>query len=150
MEQLRFPDGQLTVQFDIADDGDNRDIYRQCPLWSVAYRSRTMLLPSRLGLELDGQPSLLTHFAATSTSRGGNDATWKPECGEYSEVRDHDNDLEISVQEPIRPHRELLLTFRAYDTGAAFQYAVPDYGDGKDAAIWREATRFDFPAGCEG
>ena len=150
MEHLQSPDGKLTVRFDIADDGEKRDIYRQCPLWSVSCGERPVLLPSRLGLELDGEPSLLTHFTVTGTTRQSNDSTWEPVCGEYSQIRDHYNELEVTLRESIRPHRELRVAFRAFDSGAAFRYILPENGTAGEVDIWKEATRFTLPAGCAG
>ena len=150
MEQLSSPDENLTITFAIGDDGENRDMYRQCPQWSLKYKGRTILLPSRLGLQLDGQPSLLTHFEITDVVRNKSDSTWHPVCGEYSEIRDHYNELDVRLRETIQPNRTLKIMFRAYDTGAAFYYSIPDDDDWTDVDIWREATRFSFPLGCEG
>ncbi len=116
MEELRSPNGKLRIGFDLHDDGQDRDVFRRCPMWSVTYRNREVLLPSRLGLELGGIPSLLTHFEIVATERVDRDETWQMVCGEHASVRDHYAELILRLRETIEPRRELSLAFRAYDT----------------------------------
>ena len=98
MHTLRSPDGRLQLDFMIVDDGEGRDVYRACPAWRVQCRDRPVLLVSRLGLALDGQPSLLTHFEVVGSRQRCADTTWQPVCGERRQV--------------VRPRGRLVRTVR--------------------------------------
>ena len=150
MQSITSPDDQVQVEFHIIEDGEGRDIYRRCPAWRVRYRGRPVLVDSRLGLFLDGDPPLTTHFEIVGTDRNDSRTVWKPACGERARIVDHYNELTVRLRETISPHRTIILTFRAYDTGAAIRYTVPDQAGLERVDIWREETRFHFPDGCEG
>lgn len=50
--EVRSPDGRVTVQFAVRDfDGASG-----CPVFSLSYRDRPIVAPSRLGLELGNSP----------------------------------------------------------------------------------------------
>lgn len=150
MYQLTSPDGHIVLDFLIMDDGQDRDIFRSCPAWRVRAGDAPVLLESRLGLYPDGEPTLLTHFRVENTESRTHDSTWYPVCGERSVVRDHWNELTVTLRESLEPKRVLQLIFRAYDTGVAMRYTIPAQPGMSTLAIWQEGTRFHLPPGCEG
>ena len=98
---------------------------------------------SRLGLELaEGPLSAGLRVVHQSVSR--HDSTWRPVCGEREIVRDHYNEVVLDLQTESAPARRLRMTFRAYDEGIAFCYALPAQDGLKDFTITTENTSFHF------
>jgi alpha-glucosidase len=140
--EVRSPDGTVVVTFDLVSGGG----LEGCPAYSVTYRGRPVLVESRLGLDLAGAPALDHGFTIAATSRARHDATWKPVYGERSAIRDHYNELVVTLEDAHRPPRGLVLKFRAYDEGAAFCYHIPERSGTEpvQVAIAAEQTRFRF------
>ena len=51
---VKSPDGNIAVKFDVKDIGDQIG----CPFYSVVYKSRPIVVDSRLGLALKDAPAL--------------------------------------------------------------------------------------------
>jgi alpha-glucosidase len=134
--QLKSPDGNLVLTFELKDWPGAKG----CPIYSVAYKGRTVIADSRLGLELDSIP--LTNGLALVKATGSQvNTTWKPVCGEWAVIRDHYNQVMVDL---VQPPYHLQLTFRAYDEGTAFSYTLPEQEGIKDFTITAEDTRFSF------
>lgn len=137
--ELQSPNGQVSVSFALKDAGGLKGV----PIYSIAYQGRTVLTDSQLGLELEGA-SLSSGFAVANQSRTQADSTWKPVCAERSEIRDRYQQLVVDLRQTQPPARTLRLTFRAYDEGVAFCYALLPEAGLKDFSIVRENTSFAF------
>ena len=88
--QLRSPDGNLFLKVALSENGE--------PLYSLDYKGRAVVLPSRLGLELRGEirtlnfngvgklsepgapVSLYDGFSSGVPETSEFDETWKPVC----------------------------------------------------------------------
>lgn len=138
--ECKSPGGDLIVTFDTKTFGADAS----CPSYRITYKGREILNDSRLGLELEAAP-LAAQLAVANEGRGTHDSTWKPICGERETIRDHYNELVIDLKEIPPPHRILRITFRAYDEGIAFCYALPEQPGVRDFTIAAETTRFHFP-----
>ena len=138
------PDGNLTVTFELKQNPQPylsglRAYYR------VSFHGKTILNDSPLGLDFKGQPALDHGFEVTGSQRASHDTTWTNAFGAVRIVRDHYNQLTVSLQERQAPGRRLDLTFRAYDSGIAFRYSLPrQEGLGK-FTLSSEDTGFYFP-----
>lgn len=83
-------------------------------LWSMSHGGTRLVLPSRLGVKLCGQPALgPLKVVGQNTSR-------QPAYAEC-EVRLEESAVANGVKAP----RRLTVIFRAYDDGVAFRYVVP-------------------------
>src|SRR6476469_7121820 len=60
---------------------------------------RPLLMPSMLGFEFKGAPTLRDGLRITGTKRSTHDETWTQPWGEVARVRDHHNELRVSVAE---------------------------------------------------
>src|SRR5688572_18086671 len=108
--QLRIasPDNRNEVQVGI----------REGALYYVVRRDGTTLLtPSRLGFAFRGQPPLRDSLRIADSSRGTFDETWTQPWGEVRRVRNHYNELKVSVQENTGPRRQFTLAVRAFNDG---------------------------------
>jgi len=134
--EVKSPDGNVAITFDIAPDGGM--------VYGVSYRGQPILADSRLGLSLEDAPALDAGLKIVSATAGSHDETWRPVCGERSEIRDHYNRLDVDLQDGRSPPRRLRLTFRAYDEGAALCYTLPEQDALKECVISAEGTEFHF------
>jgi alpha-glucosidase len=139
--EVKSPDGRVVLSFEVKDfEGAT-----SCPIYSVTYRGKVVVAPSRLGLVLANSP-LAEGLQAVRQTPSSVDIQWKPVCGERSIIRDHYNQVIVELQERNTPKRLLHLILRAYDEGAAFCYSLPKQPDLERVTISREITEFRFPA----
>ena len=132
--RLTSPDGKLTVSVNAQPE----------PAYSVTWNGNPLITPSRLGFDL-GEKSFPGAVAIKELGRAQHDSTWKTVVGERSEVRDHYNELTLSLTSADSASRPLTMTFRAYNEGIAFNYTFPESKGAKPIEISRELTEFCFP-----
>ncbi len=110
--------------------------------WSLARDGRGLILPSLLGFDFRGKPPLDHGFAIVDTSRATHDETWTQPWGEVARVRDHYNELAVTVGETGDAKRRMTLRVRAFDDGIGFRYEVPQQAGLDSVEITRELTEF--------
>ena len=137
---IKSPDGNIVITFDVKDVGDQHS----CLIYGVSYKSRPIVVDSRLGLALEDAPALEASFNINTISSSSNDSKYSPVYGERRIIPDHYNQLAVELQESNLPHRRLRLTFRAYNEGAAFCYMLPQQNSLKSFTISAEKTQFRF------
>jgi len=94
--------------------------------YSLARDGRVLILPSLLGFEFRGTPPLRDGLRITDTTRQSHDQWWTQPWGEVARVRDHYNELAVSVEETGPPARRFVLRVRAFDDGIGFRYELPE------------------------
>jgi alpha-glucosidase len=105
---------------------------------------RPLLLPSMLGFEFKGAPTLRDSLRITGSKRATHDETWTQPWGEVSRVRDHHNELRVSVVETAAPGRKFDFVVRAFNDGIGFRYEVPAQPALGEFVISDELTQFNF------
>src|SRR2546430_10112603 len=115
--QLRVasPDGRTEVAVEIRDGG----LY-----YSLNRDTRPLFLPSRLGMAFRGAPPLRDSLRIVDSSRSTHDETWTQPWGEVARVRDHHNELAVSVVETAPPGRRFRVVVRVVDDGIGFRSHV--------------------------
>ena len=83
-----------------------------------------MIKRSRLGLEAEGF-SLREGFQLQKAETATFDETWKPVWGEVSSIRNHYNELAVTLHQP-KEDRTIRIRFRLYDDGLGFRYEFPE------------------------
>lgn len=148
MKQLHVqsPDEQLAISFTLQDNARHQGV----PSYKVLYKGRPLLHTSQLGLELEGMPSLLSGFLIKEYEMKEVNEQWEPVYGERSVIADHYNALQITLKESNGLGRKLLLEFRAYNEGIAFQYILPEQDGLGTFVINGERSQFHFPENCYG
>jgi alpha-glucosidase len=106
--------------------------------------SRPLLLPSMLGFEFRGGPTLRDGLRITGSSRASFDQTWTQPWGEVSHIRDHHNELRVSVAETAAPGRKFDFVVRAFNDGIGFRYEFPAQPALGDFVISDELTQFNL------
>ena len=150
-EVLTSPDGNLTLTFEIGENGT--------PLYSLDYKGKAVVLPSGMGLELRGQDrqisfgeeitksdhgasvSLYDNFKQTGVTRNSSDSTWNPVWGEESVIRDNYKEMTVSLLQKQRNYK-MDIVFRLYNEGLGFRYVFPEQKELTYFVIKEERTQF--------
>jgi alpha-glucosidase len=105
---------------------------------------RPVMMPSLLGFEFKGGKPLRDSLRITGQTRKSHDETWTQPWGEVARVRDHHNELRISVVETTAPGRKFDVVFRAFNDGVGFRYEVPAQPALGQFVITDELTEFNL------
>ena len=143
--EVKSPDGNVVVSF------DTREVIgiEWCAVYGVAYKGKTIIAESGLGLDIkDGSP-LGVGVEVEGVHRRSNDATWRPVYGEREEIADRYNEVMIRLRERQGNKRRMIVTFRAYNEGAAFRYEVPQQEGLKEFVVSAERSQFGFEGDYE-
>lgn len=133
-QQLKSPDGKLTMTFALKDGGK--------PSYSLVYKNKDVIKPSKLGLELkDDKKSLLSDFTVADTKTSSFDESWKPVWGEVKTIRNHYNELAVTLNQQ-ETNRILVIRFRMFDEGLGFRYEFPAQKNLTYFVIKEEKTQF--------
>src|SRR3954467_3471816 len=112
--------------------------------YTVSRDGRPLLFPSMLGFELKGAPPIRAGVRITGTPRATHDETWTQPWGEVARVRDHHNELRVSVTESAAPQRHFDFVVRAFDDGIGFRYEFPAQPGLGEFVITEELTQFNM------
>jgi alpha-glucosidase len=105
---------------------------------------RPLLLPSMLGFEFKGATPLRDGLNITGTRRATHDETWTQPWGEVARVRDHHNELRVSVVETGAPQRRFDFVVRVFNDGIGFRYEFPAQSGLGEFVISDELTQFNL------
>lgn len=131
-EVLKSPNGNLVLHFDLKDG---------IPYYKVEYKNMAVINESSLGLELKDAPALLDGFELVEAQRGTFDETWEPVWGEWKSIRNHYNEMAITLKQSSTD-RSILIRFRAFNDGVGFRYEFPEQDNLNYFVIAEERTRF--------
>ena len=115
-EGITSPDGNLRLEFTVNALGE--------PVYQLFYKEKAVVNPSKLGLELVGDPGLMNGFTLVEAGASTFDETWKPVWGEVSQIRNHYNELAVTLDQKEQ-NRHIVIRFRLYDDGLGFRYEFP-------------------------
>ena len=110
----------------------------------VSRDSRSILMPSMLGFQFKGAARLRDSLRITGQARKSHDETWTQPWGEVARVRDHHNELRISVLETTAPGRRFDVAFRVFNDGVGFRYEFPAQPALGQFVITDELTEFNM------
>ena len=140
-QRLTSPDGNLVMDFSLNPEGT--------PTYELSFKGKAVIKPSKLGLELKGRTpkkrlayeqtgttanisdrrtDLMTGFKIRDTRISSFDETWRPVWGEESEIRNHYNELEVTLDQP-----------RSTSPRTA---AISAYASGCSTTDWDSGTSF--------
>ena len=131
-QTLSSPNGQLQVLFSV-DDG--------IPTYQLSYKGKTVIKPSKMGLELFDSPDLIHNFSIVDTQTSSFDETWTPVWGEESKIRNHYNEMAVTLQQE-NTQRKMIVRFRLFDDGLGFRYEFPEQPELTYFVIKEERTQF--------
>ena len=141
-QTVTSPNGSVSVSFSLADGG--------VPTYEMAYKGRPVVKPSRLGLELAkdkhatkglAETSLMDGFTERNSQTTTFDETWKPVWGETATIRNHYNELLVSLHQDATG-RDMNIRFRVYDDGMGLRYEFPPQDNLVYFIVKEEHTQF--------
>lgn len=116
-QQLKSPEGKFVMEFSLQNDGT--------PTYNLKYKNKEVIKTSKLGLELkDDKKSLLNDFTVVDSKTSTFDETWKPVWGEVDKIRNHYNELAVTLNQK-GTERQIVIRFRLFDDGLGFRYEFP-------------------------
>ncbi len=149
--QVSSPNGQVQMTFCLTPQGE--------PTYALTYKGKTVIKPSKLGLELKSttyesysteggtqptttsQANLQSGFTLSGSETSSFDETWEPVWGETKTIRNHYNELFVTLHQAAQ-HRDLQLRFRVYDEGMGLRYEFPLSANLNYFVIKEEHTQF--------
>ncbi|WP_440998614.1 glycoside hydrolase family 97 protein [Fodinibius sp. SL11] len=135
LSTVSSPDGKLAVTFSISDSGN--------PQYTVQFEGKQVVDTSGLGFEFKNRPPLKDGLQISSIERRSVDDSWQPVWGEQKEIRNHYNELLVSLKETDNQERVVKLRFRVFNDGVGFRYEVPAQKSMADSLfIMNEHTNF--------
>lgn len=124
---LQSPDGQLNLQFAVVNGQ---------PQYALSRAGKPVVLPSRMGFTLEWRDDLAHAFVLKDKAYSTFDETWEPVWGEESQIRNHYNELLVTLEQPVgtvesmdgstkKKATVMRIRFRLYDDGLGFRYEFP-------------------------
>ena len=124
---LLSPAGNNQLQFWLDEKGH--------PFYSLSHNATPVVKPSPMGFKLEWRKSdLASGFSVSHVQRTTFDETWHPVWGEEANIRNHYNELAVTlVQDHYLDHEGqrvdkptvMVVRFRLYDDGLGFRYEFP-------------------------
>ena len=154
-ETIKSPDGNLEMTFTLSEDGT--------PLYALKHGGKDVVLDSRLGYMLRGDlygntpenymqesydpVDFCSGFAVVNTATTSFDQTWEPVWGEESQIRNHYNELAVTLEKKNFKGKkgadvQMVVRFRLYDDGLGFRYEFPQQKNLKYFVVVDELTQF--------
>ena len=133
-QQLTSPDGNLSLEFMEQADG--------VPAYRLDYKVKPVLTSGRLGL-LTEEDDLTRGFKQTNLERASVDNYWNPVWGEYNRVRNHYNEMTVTLEQP-ETGRILNIRFRLFNDGLGFRYELPLQRKMNYLTVKDEVTEFNL------
>ena len=148
---LTSPNGQMQMTFTLSAQGE--------PVYDLSYKGKAVINPSKLGLELKAnsyeeytaqgatrtastsQTNLQSGFTLADQQTATFDETWQPVWGETRDIRNHYNELLVTLHQEAQ-QRDLRIRFRLYDDGLGFRYEFPLSQNLNYFVIKEEHTQF--------
>ena len=133
-QELKSPNGQFSMTFSLLQDGT--------PTYELSYKNKSIIKSSKLGFELkNDKNSLLNGFVITNSKTATFDETWTPVWGEVAQIRNHYNELAVTLNQKATD-RIVVVSFRLFDDGLGFRYEFPEQKNLVYFVIKEERTQF--------
>ncbi len=132
-ESITSPNGQLKLNFSVNAQGE--------PVYELFYKGKSVINPSKLGLELKNDSGLMNGFTLANASTSTFDETWQPVWGEVKYIRNHYNELVVTLNQKMQD-RNMIFCFRLFNDGLGFRYEFPLQKNLNYFIVKEERTQF--------
>ena len=141
-QTVKSPNGKVAVTFSLSATGQ--------PTYEMTFKNKQVVKPSHLGLELAKnkhaskglkETDLMDGFKITDTKTSTFDETWTPVWGQFKKIRNHYNELAVSLHQ-ASSDRNIIIRFRVYDDGMGLRYEFPQQQSLNYFLIKEEHTQF--------
>ena len=124
---LKSPDGQLELTFEVKDG---------VPYYDLNRNGKPVVLTSKMGFTLEWRDDLAHAFVLKDTKYSTFDETWEPVWGEEAHIRNHYNEMLVTLEQPAGAVESadgrsktmatvMQIRFRLYNDGLGFRYEFP-------------------------
>ena len=152
---VKSPNGNIELRFSVDNTGR--------PVYEMTYKDRAVVKPSHLGLELakdkhaskgENETDLMDGFRVVKEEVSEFDETWQPVWGETRDIRNHYNELAVTLRQELKVKsagqgtalvpqvRTIVIRFRVYDDGMGLRYEFPQQPELNYFLIKEERTEF--------
>ena len=114
--------------------------------YRVTYKGKKVIEPSGLGFIFSKPQVSLTQFTIASVDSSTHDEIWKPVWGEVSQIRNHYNELAVTLADKGSSKIKLLVRFRVFNDGVGFRYEFPQQPTLNHFVVADEKTQFALAA----
>lgn len=143
-QTVESPNGNLKVAFKLQANG--------VPVYSLALKNKTVVKESRLGFEIENQPSLTTNFRIVDTKTTEKNEVWQPVWGEVREIKNNYRELSVALEQTADTNnpngekltRRIIVRFRIFNDGLGFRYEFPEQDNLKYFTVTDEKTEFNL------
>lgn len=132
--RVASPDGSIVVE--LSTDNDGR------PAYAVSRKGQPVISSSRLGFLLLDAPKFERNIEIMQPRTRTFDETWEQPWGERRFIRNHYNELTVTLKEKAKPFRSFDVVFRVFDDGVGFRYRFPKQAGLEQVKISEELTEF--------
>lgn len=139
-QSVTSPGGKVKVDFSVDNDGR--------PTYAMSFGGKAVVAQSHLGMQLkkdkpgqatdfefsnftaseeekiNQKANLYSGFEIKNVANNTFDETWSPVWGEESQIRNHYNEMAVTLRQKATG-REMIVRFRVYDDGIGFRYEFP-------------------------
>lgn len=133
-QQIASPDQNLELKFGLSSKGE--------PTYELTYKKKAVIKTSKLGFELKNGTSFLDGFQIDKTEKNTFDETWSPVLGEQKNIRNHYNELLVTLSQKAANGRFIKIRFRLFNDGLGFRYEFPEQKNLNHFVIKEEKTQF--------
>lgn len=112
------------------------------PYYSIIYKKEVIVHPSKLGISTTFADLSKNFTAIDLLSSYSKDSSWSPLVGEKAVIQNKYNEKVFRLNQNDK--NSLSIEIRAYNTGVAFRYILPDAASHGDYSITAEQTEFSF------
>ena len=132
LRKVSSPDGNVELSFNLKDG--------HIPVYSLDYKGKPVVGESHLGFKLQGS-GMYDWFELSKPETREIDETWKPVWGEESQIRNHCNEMTVTLRQ-TSSNRFMKICFRVFDDGMGLRYEFPDQKSMAYFVITDELTEF--------
>ncbi|EKD31039.1 MAG: hypothetical protein ACD_77C00419G0007 [uncultured bacterium] len=133
-QQISSPNGNLSLKIDTTESSLH---------YSLNYKGKSVILPSRMGVEADVF-SLVDLLTIKSVTFKAIDNKWIPVWGQYSEIRNNYNEIALECVQKNMKGLKMIVRFRLYNDGLGFRYEFPEQKNLNYFTLKEEITEFNL------
>ena len=133
-QQITSPDKNLVLTFGLSAKGE--------PTYALTYKNKPVIKTSKLGIDLKEGADMLDGFTVDKTALASFDETWSPVWGEEKTIRNHYNELLVTLSQKAEKGRYINIRFKLFNDGLGFRYEFPEQKELTYFVIKEEKTQF--------
>ncbi|MEO9004810.1 MAG: glycoside hydrolase family 97 protein [Ginsengibacter sp.] len=133
--QLKSPDGNIVFSFKVT---------KQAPQYLVAFKGKTLIVDSKLGLSFLGNDDFQTNLKILKPVYKDVDEMYDLPIGKTKSVQNKYKEVLIPLIEINGTRRQVKLVVRAFNDGIAFRYEFPEQNNWQSYTLTDENSTFNI------